>query len=445
MDAGADAVHPGWGFLAEVPDLSRRCAAAGITFVGPDAAALELFGDKTRTRERARDAGVPVLAATAGDTSDEEARAFLRGLGDGAAVMVKALAGGGGRGLQPVRDEADLARALERCRSEARGGTGRGEVYVEQLLTGARHVEVQLLGDGEEVAVLGDRDCSVQRRRQKLVEVAPAPGLAPELRERLGQAAAAVVGTGYRGLATAEFLVRGEELFLLEVNPRLQVEHTVTEEVTGLDLVELALRVAGGARLADLELGRLLPTGTAVQARVNAETLLPDGSVRPSAGVLERFVPPAGRGVRVDTAAAPGDRVDPRFDTLLAKVVVHEPRGDLARTLAAAARAVEEFDVAGPPTTLPLLARLLRAADLAAGRVTTDWLDAHLPELLPDAPGAPAPARAEVDGVAVTAPLSGSVVEVAAAVGEPVAAGAAVLVLEAMKMEHVVTAPAGGV
>ncbi|MEX5719160.1 acetyl-CoA carboxylase family protein [Geodermatophilus maliterrae] len=441
--AGADGLHPGWGFLAESPELARACADAGLTFVGPDAGALALFGDKTRTRARAVELGIPVLAATSGDTDLAEATRFLAGLGEGAAVMVKARAGGGGRGVRPVQDPAELAGALERCRSEARAAFGNGAVYVERLLTGARHVEVQVAGDGADVVALGDRDCSLQRRRQKLVEVAPAPGLDDVVRARLADAATALCGSaGYRGLATVEFLVRGDEVVLLEVNPRLQVEHTVTEEVTGLDLVEVGLRLAERATLAGLGLTARPPSrGSAVQARVNAETLLPDGTVQPAAGVLERFVPPTGRGVRVDTAAVPGGEVSPRYDSLLAKVVVSDR--DLPRALAGAARALAELDVAGVATNRDLLTTLLALPEVAAGRATTDLVDARLTELVPDRP---ATAPAAVDGVLpVTAPLSGAVVEVAAAQRDAVAPGATLVVLEAMKMEHVVAAPAGGV
>ncbi|MGY1666762.1 carboxyl transferase domain-containing protein [Geodermatophilus sp. SYSU D00696] len=439
--AGADGLHPGWGFLAESPRLARACADAGLTFVGPDAGVLALFGDKTRARDRAAGLGVPVLAATGADPGPDEAAAFLAG----GPVMVKALAGGGGRGMRPVHDAAALPAALERCRSEARAAFGVGAVHLERLLTGARHVEVQVAGDGAEIVVLGDRDCSLQRRRQKLVEVAPAPALGADLRGRLAAWATALCGSaGLRGLATVEFLVRGDEVAFLEVNPRLQVEHTVTEEVTGLDLAEVGIRLAEGATLAGLGLQTPPPVrGAAVQARVNAETLLPDGTVRPGTGVLERFVPPTGRGVRVDTAAVPGTEIGPRYDSLLAKVVVHDR--DLPRALAGAARALAELDVAGVPTTAGLLAALVALPEVAEGRADTDLVDARLAELVPE-PAPEHPTGPAVDGVLpVTAPLSGAVVEVAAAEGDAVAAGATLLVLEAMKMEHVVAAPVAGV
>src|SRR5690349_13767675 len=375
--AGCDTLHPGYGFLSERPELAARCAAAGLRFAGPDAEALTLFGDKTATRARARELGVPVLAGTGIDPPLDQVQDLLREHG---AVMVKAVAGGGGRGLRPVTREEDLAEAMRRCASEAASAFGDGRVYAERLLTGARHVEVQLLGDGTgAVAVLGDRDCSLQRRRQKLIEIAPAM-LGGGVRARLAEAATALAASvRYRGLATAEFLVRGQEIAFLEVNPRLQVEHTVTEQVTGLDLVELGLRVADGATLDTLGLNApdVAPRGFAVQARVNAEALQPDGTFLPGDGTLTRFTPPAGRGVRVDTAAYQGYPVSPGYDSLLAKVITEG--GTLEEAARRAVRALAEFDIAGVPTNAGLLQALLRRPEL--GTLEAGYLDAHAAEL----------------------------------------------------------------
>ncbi|WP_226382588.1 acetyl-CoA carboxylase family protein, partial [Pseudonocardia oceani] len=461
---GCDAVHPGYGFLSENPVLARRCAEAGVRFVGPSAEALELFGDKAAARGRARELGVPVLEGTAAPTDLDAARAFLASLGPGGAVMVKAVAGGGGRGTRPVTRAEDLSEVLRRCAAEVQAAFGDGALYVERLLAPARHVEVQVLGDGRgDPVVLGDRDCSLQRRRQKLVELAPAPALDPSLRERLHAAARTLVGSvAYAGLATVEFLVEADGAgpdgyAFLEVNPRLQVEHTVTEEVTGLDLVELALRVAGGATLRDLGLTEPPPSrGVAVQARVNTETLLPDGTVEAHGGVLTRFQPPSGRGVRVDTHGYPGYTVGPRYDSLLAKVVVTDPGGDPARVAARAVRALAEFDVAGVPTTIGLLQALLD--DLAKpGVLDTGHVDAHAAELSAarprsaqpavEAPGSgPAAAGAPVpDGAtALRARQQGVVVAVDAEVGVDVPAGAELVVLEAMKMQHAVPVARAG-
>jgi acetyl-CoA carboxylase carboxyltransferase component len=354
--------------------------------------------------------------------------------------------------MRPVLDPAGLDEAIRRSASEAQAAFGDPAVYVEELLTRARHVEVQVLGDGAAVAVLGDRDCSLQRRRQKLIEVAPAP-LADDLRARLHEAARALIAsTAYTGLATVEFLVTGQRFVFLEVNPRIQVEHPVTEEVTGLDLVELMLRVTGGETLADLGLAGPGPggppqtRGCAIQARVNTETVRPDGTVLPASGTVTGFQPPAGRGIRVDTHGYPGYAVSPRYDSLLAKVIVTgtDPRAAANRLRSA----LEEFGLAGVAENLGLLRALARHLD--DPDLDTTWVDRHLGLLVPD-PGAagpdglPAAGAGGIDGAAVRAPLHGTVVAIAARPGEAVTAGRELLVLEAMKMEHVVAAPGAGV
>ncbi|MEJ8280889.1 acetyl-CoA carboxylase family protein [Pseudonocardia spirodelae] len=428
---GAGMLHPGYGFAAEDPALARRCAERGVAFVGPSPDALATFGDKTAARARAVAAGI---AVPAGGPASHAAEL----LAEHGAIMVKAVAGGGGRGVRPVTDPAALDDALARCASEARAATGDGTVYVERLVTHARHVEVQVAGDGHAVVALGDRDCSAQRRRQKLVEIAPAPALTDDVRAALHRAATAVLGP-YRGLATVEFLLTGDDVLFCEVNPRLQVEHTVTEEVTGLDLVEVGLRLAQGATLAGLGLaGGVVARGTALQVRVNAETVRADGAVVPATGTLTRFAPPSGPGVRVDTHGRPGAEVGPRYDSLLAKVVV---RGDAATVAGRADRALAEFDVAGVATNRALLRALLAVDGLTTGGLDTGWVDAHLAELVPGDD------RADTDGAgpgAVVAEQAGVVVAVEAAPGDRVAAGAPLVVLEAMKMEHVVAARHAG-
>src|SRR6266568_5257602 len=447
---GCDMLHPGYGFLSERPELAARCAAAGLRFAGPGPEAIALFGDKAAARARAGELGVPVLAGTGADPSPGQVLALLLEHG---AVMVKAVAGGGGRGLRPVTreeelTEAQLADTMRRCASEAAAAFGDGRVYAERLLPRARHVEVQVVGDGTgAVAVLGDRDCSLQRRRQKLIEIAPA-ALAGEVRARLSAAAAALLRSAeFAGLATAEFLVQDDEIAFLEVNPRLQVEHTVTEQVTGLDLVELGLRIADGATIAALALDALTPgtgpRGVAVQARVNAETLRPDGTVLPGDGTLSRFQPPSGRGVRVDTAGYPGYTVSSRYDSLLAKVIT--TGGTLEEAARRAVRALAEFDIAGVPANTALLQAVLQAPGLGAHDV--GWIDAHAAELAAGDAGEPPDGNAGEppgDEAAVRAPLAGTVVAVAVAPGDSVAAGDELLVIEAMKMEHEVRAQAAG-
>lgn len=442
--SGCELVHPGYGFLSENADFAGRCAEAGLRFVGPSPEVLGLFGDKARARALAVRLDVPVLAGTQGPTSLAEAADFLAGLGPSAAVMVKAIGGGGGRGMRAVRHPDKLAAAWERCRSEALQGFGRADLYVEELLTGARHIEVQILGDATgEVTHLWERDCSAQRRHQKLAEIAPAPGLSPAVREKLVSAALRMAREcGYTGLGTFEFLLRGEKFHFIEANPRLQVEHTVTEEVTGVDLVLTQLRLAAGHSLAALGLAGPPPEprGYALQVRVNAESPTSDGTALPSTGTLTRFDVPTGPGVRVDTAARNGARIGARYDSLLAKVITHTPHGDFAAACERASRALADFAVEGVRTGIPLLRALLAHPGFTAGGAHTDFVAEHIADLLP----AETPRVRASDGATIAAPMTGSVVTVDVAVGEQVAAGQQLLVLEAMKMEHVLRADAPG-
>ena len=449
--AGADAVHPGYGFLSESPAFARACAAHGLAFVGPSPEILSDLGDKTRARELAEAAGLPVLAAADRDG----AAALLERTG---AVMVKAVAGGGGRGMRRVTDPDELPDALARCASEAGAAFGDDRVYAEELLRPARHVEVQIVGDGTGAVVsLGERDCSVQRRHQKVVEVAPAPGLDPAVRDGL---AAAAVRLGesvrYRGLGTVEFLVSGDRFAFIEVNPRLQVEHTITEEVTGVDLVRAQIRLAAGATLADLGLDPApTPHGTAVQARITLEDTAPDGTTTPTAGTLTAYELPSGRGVRVDGAGHVGYRTSLRYDPLLAKLIVSDPDADLAAVAARTARALSEVNIAGVGTNVDVLAGIVGHPAFAAGELTTDFLDDHRAAILaatrphrfvsaeaaPERATTPRPDPGE-DAVHATAP--GTVLSVEVAEGDAVPAGRTLLVLEAMKMEHVVAATVAG-
>src|SRR5690606_5046103 len=380
-DAGAAAVHPGYGFLSEDAAFAARCAAAGLAFAGPRPELLELFGDKTRARALAADAGVPVPPGTAGPATLAEAAAVAREHGP---VMLKAVAGGGGRGMRVVADPAGMAAAYERCRSEALASFGSGDLYAEKHVPRARHIEVQIAGDGTGAAVhLWERDCSVQRRHQKLIEVAPAPALPRKVRDALLDAALRMASrVRYDGIGTFEFLVAGEEYWFLEANPRLQAEHTVTEEITGVDLVKTQIRLALGEDLAAVGLGGGPPraSGCAVQVRVNAETIDADGAPHPRAGTLTAFAPPSGPGVRVDTCGHVGHRTSPRYDPLLAKVVARAE--DLPSAAARAHGALGEFEIAGVPTSIPLLQGVLRHPDFTSGAFDTSFLADHLPELL---------------------------------------------------------------
>src|SRR5579863_2872874 len=301
--AGCDAIHPGYGFLSENAHFARRAAEEGIRFVGPRPEVLELFGDKVSARALAERVGVPVLAGTAGATSLSEAREFLASLGDGGAMMIKAIAGGGGRGMRAVSRLDELDEAYRRCQSEARAAFGNPDVYVERLMPRARHLEVQVAGDGSgSVSHLWERECTIQRRNQKLVEVAPSPQLSERLRARLTTAAVHMAeAVRYDSLGTFEFLLDADArddnagFAFIEANPRLQVDHTVTEEVTGIDLVKLQLQLAGGSTLTQLGLRQAdipPPRGFAIQMRINMESMSADGTAKPSGGTLTAFEAP---------------------------------------------------------------------------------------------------------------------------------------------------------
>jgi acetyl/propionyl-CoA carboxylase alpha subunit/acetyl-CoA carboxylase carboxyltransferase component len=490
-DAGCDAVHPGYGFLSENAVFARACADAGLTFVGPSPHTLSLFGDKGRARALAKQCGVPVLGGTDGPTTLAEARAFFEGPGAGA-VMVKAVAGGGGRGMRPVTSVDELEAAFERCASEAKAAFGNGDLYVERYLAHARHIEVQIVGDGAEISHLWDRECSLQRQRQKLVEIAPADMLPMSQREALFAAAVSLGRAAeYRSLGTMEFLVDGESFVFIEGNARLQVEHTVTEEVTGLDLVRLQLQIADGRSLVELSLAQAEvpePRGHAVQVRVNLETMAVDGSAKPAGGLLTAFEPPSGPGVRIDSFGYAGYRTSARFDSLLAKLIVHAGAGGLERAVAKAYRSLSEFRIEGSASNISFLQHLLARPEVVAGDVHTRFIDAHIaelagpagshPRLYFDVPakGASGPQRVgyqidAVDPLAVLAlgkqeidqptedaepegpegtrplraPLQGTVIAISVGIGDQVRAGQPLMIMESMKMEHVIIAELSGV
>jgi acetyl/propionyl-CoA carboxylase alpha subunit len=363
--AGADAVHPGYGFLAENAGFAAACAEAGLAFVGPPAAVLGRCGDKVAARERIAAAGVPVLPGT-GAISDDEAPGAAQRIGF--PLLLKAVGGGGGKGIHLVESSAELSSALRLARGEAVAAFGDPRLYLERWLPRPRHVEVQILADGQgNVVHLGERECSVQRRHQKLIEEAPAPALPPALRERLGAAAvAAARAVGYVNAGTVEFLLDGDAFFCIEVNARLQVEHPVTEMVTGCDLVEAQLRIAAGAPLG-LRQEDIAHRGHAVECRVGAED--PHHGFLPSLGVVEAVHEPAGPGIRLDSGLAAGLPVSRHFDPLLAKVIAWGPARPAALDRMAAA--LDEMAVAGVRTTLPFLrwaigAPAFRAADYDA-------------------------------------------------------------------------------
>ncbi|AGW92042.1 MULTISPECIES: acetyl-CoA carboxylase family protein [Cupriavidus] len=468
--AGCGMVHPGYGFLSENADFAQSCLDAGLVFAGPAPDVLRLFGDKARARALAREHGVPVVPGSTGPTTLAQAHAFFSSLQDRAGMMIKALAGGGGRGMRAVRHANEIDEAYARCVSEAKAAFGNGAIYVERIVNAPRHIEIQVIADADgRVLTLGERECSLQRRHQKLVEVAPSPSLNHALRARLAEAAATLArAAAYRGLGTFEFLVEdsgGAEpsCWFMEANPRLQVEHTVTEMVTGVDLVQTQLAIAAGASLADLGLEQApAPRGVAVQLRINAEHLDAHGQLRPASGTLTAFEPPNGPGVRVDSAGFAGMTANPRFDSLLAKLIVHEPGGDYARALAIAYRALCEFRIEGIDTNRRLLQDLLQLDDVRRNAVHTQYLDTTLAALAGadgDHPALHAPptlaadtqidddnALADIpdDAVAVAAPMDGALAALHVREGDAVRRGQPLAIIEAMKMEHPLEAPAAG-
>jgi len=365
--AGADAVHPGYGFLSENPRLARACAAAGVVFIGPAPETLEATGDKLAARELAIAAGLPVLPGAEAEPAGAAGLAARIGY----PVLVKAAGGGGGRGLRVVRDPADLAHAVTVASAEAAAAFGDPRVYLERYVSPARHVEVQLLGDGDRVVHLGDRDCSVQRRYQKLIEEAPAPLLGAGLRQRL-RAAAVALGErlSYRGAGTVEFLVDpGREAhYFLEVNARIQVEHPVTEAVTGLDIVAEQIAIAEGRPLR-IRQEDVTFSGHAIECRINAED--PAAGFLPSPGTITNAVFPAG--VRVDTHVQAGSAVPPHYDSLLAKIIAHGP--DRAAAIGRLAGALGQCVIDGVATNLGMHRALLAGEEFAAGGVDTRYLE----------------------------------------------------------------------
>ena len=507
-----EAIHPGYGFLAENGMFARRCQEAGLTFIGPAVEVLELFGDKGRARAAAAAADVPIVRGINQAVSVNEAQDFFTSLDPGSGMMIKALAGGGGRGARAITRLDEIEAAYQRCQSEALSAFGNGDLYVEELIDPALHIEVQILGDlNGSVMNLGERDCSIQRRYQKMVEIAPAPNLPEKLRSDMIDAAMRLAkSVSYTNLGTIEFLVKrnpgADELpfAFIEANARLQVEHTVTEAVTGVDLVQTQICLAAGESLQALGLktaGIDKPRGYAIQTRINMETLTADGSIRPAGGTLSAYEVPGGAGVRTDGFGYSGYETNPAFDSLLAKLIVHTPSTDFDRVLSRTTRALNEFRIEGIATSIPFLQNLLQHPDVASWQVHTRFVEENLTRLTqidptsqpryfkttqppsnekPDIHSAglagaridtqdplalfshdqamkkaqsesaseaetAAPDLAGPDGtIALPAPIQGTIVSVMVAEGDTINRGQPLAVLEAMKMEHVISADHSG-
>jgi acetyl-CoA/propionyl-CoA carboxylase biotin carboxyl carrier protein len=490
--SGAEAVHPGYGFLSENADFAEAVVGAGLAWIGPPAAAIAAMGDKLSARAAAEAAGVPLVPGTMEATEDPEVvRAFAAE--HGYPVAIKAAFGGGGRGLKVVRQEAELVEALEGAQREAVTAFGRGEVYVERYLTRPRHIEIQVLADAHGACLsLGERDCSTQRRHQKLIEESPAPGFTTETRDAMGASAVALAqAVGYTGAGTCEFLYEDGDFFFLEMNTRLQVEHPVTELVTGLDLVHWQLRIAAGEPL-PFSQGDIAIRGHAIEARVNAEHVA--ANFAPSPGQITKWRPPAGPGVRLDSGVEEGWEIPRTYDSLIAKLIAYGADREEARRKLA--RAVEEFVVEGVPTTLDFHRFALGHPDFVAGNVSTvsverEWDLSSIPTwsgagAVAENDGVRTPSRTftvevggkrlEValfepsgvrtaraaggttprrrarakggaggsSGADLVAPMQGTIVKLAVEAGQTVAAGDLILVLEAMKMENTITAHRDG-
>ncbi len=379
-NTGAQAIHPGYGFLAENADFARACAENDLVFIGPAPECIDRMGDKSSARETMKSCGVPTVPGSDGclDTV-EEAAAFAEKVGY--PVLIKATAGGGGKGMREVHDPADLEAQYKAARTEAGAAFGNDGVYLEKLVLRPRHVEVQVLADDHGNAVaLCERDCSIQRRHQKLLEEAPSPALSEPLRRDMMKAALkAVRAVDYKNAGTIEFLLdeRGQ-FYFMEMNTRVQVEHPVTEEITGTDIIKEQLRIASGEAMSCAHRAPFTPAGHAIELRINAED--PAHGFRPCPGNVTRFEPPAGPGVRVETYLRPGSRISPYYDSLVAKVIVHGQ--DRAEAVARAKRALDEFVIEGIATTIPFHQRVLENEVFLDGEATTDFIETQMGDVL---------------------------------------------------------------
>ena len=369
---GAEAIHPGYGFLAENAEFSEICARSGIVFIGPNPEQIRAMGDKATARRTMIEHGVPTVPGTPGVVKDQ-AEATVAAAEIGYPIMIKASAGGGGKGMRVARDPDSLAKLLQQAQTEAQAAFNDSGVYLERMIERPRHVEFQVFGDSQgRIVHLGERDCSVQRRHQKLIEEAPSLALGPDMRERMGAAAIkAATAIDYVGAGTVEFLLEpGGDFFFIEMNTRIQVEHPVTEVTTSLDLVKEQIRVAAGEPLS-FPKGSVTHRGWAIEFRVNAED--PDRGFSPSPGLITTFHPPGGPGVRLDTHVYSGYRVPPHYDSLLAKLIVFGNTRDEA--LSRARNALGSFVIEGVHTTIPFLSDVVRDERFIAGDVDTSFLD----------------------------------------------------------------------
>src|SRR5438270_1579171 len=370
-DHRADAIHPGYGFLSENPAFAEACAMEGLTFIGPSAASMRAMGNKVESRRRMTAAGVPVVPGTAAIA--DEAAALVEAKRIGYPVMVKAAAGGGGIGMRVAKGAEDLPAAFEACRRAAQSSFGSPDVYLERYLSHPRHIEMQVLADAHGTTLaLGERECSIQRRHQKLLEETPAVGLSESRRAAMAHAAVkAAAAVGYQNAGTVEFIVSGDDFYFLEMNTRLQVEHPVTESVLGIDLVREQIRIARGERIPTDGYGD--PRGHAIEFRINAED--PLRNFMPAPRRVQRYAPPTGPGVRVDSGIRPHQDVSPHFDSLLLKLIVFA--ADRSAAIGRGRRALGELVLTGPRTTVPFHRAILDEPDFIEGQISTGFIDEH--------------------------------------------------------------------
>lgn len=369
-----DAVHPGYGFLAENADFAEICDSCGITFIGPSPDAIERMGDKAVAKQTMKEAGVPVIPGSDGLVEDME-QALMIARDIGYPVIIKATAGGGGKGIRIAEDEEDLIKQMSTAQQEAEKAFGNAGVYLEKYLTGMKHVEVQIIADKHgNVVHLGERDCSVQRRRQKLIEEAPCPVITEEIRQAMGDAAVrAAQAVAYSGAGTLEFLLSPNgEFYFMEMNTRIQVEHPVSEMITGVDIIKEMIHVAQGEPLSITQ-EQIVINGWAIECRVNAED--PSRNFMPSAGQISFYLPPGGYGVRVDSAAYPGYTISPHYDSMIAKLIVWAPTR--AEAIERMKRALSEFAIEGIHTTIPFHMRLLQHPLFNSGECDIKFLEEH--------------------------------------------------------------------
>ena len=478
-------IHPGYGFLSENPNFAKAVRLAGITYVGPDEKTLRLFGDKVRSKKLAEENQIPTVKGTSGKITYKEAESFYKSLSKKASLMLKAVNGGGGRGMRLVENLDELKDAYERASSEAKSSFGSESLFVEEYLTKQRHIEVQIVGDGTgSVTHFGERECSVQRRHQKIIEMAPSSGLKPEYRNKIINAAVKLAeSTNYKGLGTFEFLTSdtGKIFRFIEANARLQVEHTVTEQIYGIDLVKYQIQIALGKTLKQLKITQSNisePKGIAIQARINMEVMDKSGNTKPTGGVFGRFDLPFGPGVRVDTYGYTGYQTNPSFDSLIAKVITYGSEDSYQKALNRMNSALNDFYIEGITTNLDLLKRIINYPVMKKNKIHTGFLEDHLEEILKPRKSKSKAKRKDQnlagaqiesedplavldhgkglisadsqseniiemrvddlpDGIeAIEAPMQGLMVNFNVKIGDKVWVGKTIAIMEAMKMEH---------